>query len=86
MPNCAEHVVEIYIAISNGFSKILSRWLPLCCEHLSESNVRSCKHLALIESCTNLAGDSPQNNHQAPVVQRVDNAIHWINRYPVDKC
>ena len=22
----------------------------------------------------------------APVVQRVDNAIHWINRYPVDKC
>ena len=23
---------------------------------------------------------------QAPVVQRVDNAIHRINRYPVDKC
>ena len=23
---------------------------------------------------------------QAPVVQRLDNAIHWINRYPVDKC
>ena len=22
----------------------------------------------------------------APVVQRLDNAIHWINRYPVDKC
>ena len=23
---------------------------------------------------------------QAPVVQRVDNAIHRINRYPADKC
>ena len=22
----------------------------------------------------------------APVVQRLDNAIHWINRYPADKC
>ena len=21
-----------------------------------------------------------------PVVRRVDNAIHWINGYPVDKC
>ena len=25
-------------------------------------------------------------HHQAPVVQRMDNAIHRINRYPVDKC
>ena len=24
--------------------------------------------------------------HQAPVVQRLDNAIQQINRYPVDKC
>ena len=24
--------------------------------------------------------------HQVPVVQRLDNAIHRINRYPVDKC
>ena len=24
--------------------------------------------------------------YQAPVVQRLDNAIHWRNRYPVDKC
>ena len=23
---------------------------------------------------------------QAPVVQRLDNAIHRINHYPVDKC
>ena len=23
---------------------------------------------------------------QAPVVQRLDNAIQWINRYPADKC
>ena len=23
---------------------------------------------------------------QAPVVQRLDNAIHRINRYPADKC
>ena len=22
----------------------------------------------------------------APVVQRLDNAIHWINEYPADKC
>ena len=26
------------------------------------------------------------NFDQAPVVQRVDNAIHRINHYPVDKC
>ena len=26
------------------------------------------------------------NFYQAPVVQRVDNAIHRINHYPVDKC
>ena len=24
--------------------------------------------------------------NQAPVVQRMDNAIHRINHYPVDKC
>ena len=24
------------------------------------------------------------NLHQAPVVQRLDNAIHWIKLYPVD--
>ena len=23
---------------------------------------------------------------QAPVVQRLDNTIHWINHYPVDNC
>ena len=23
---------------------------------------------------------------QAPVIQRLDNVIHRINRYPVDKC
>jgi len=23
--------------------------------------------------------------HQAPVVRRLDNAIHWINHYPADK-
>ena len=22
--------------------------------------------------------------HQVPVVQKVDNAIHWINHYPLD--
>ena len=27
-----------------------------------------------------------QTIRQAPVVQRLDNAIHRINRYPVDKC
>ena len=25
------------------------------------------------------------NGPLAPVVQKVDSAIHWINRYPVDK-
>ena len=27
---------------------------------------------------------SPIFNLQAPVVQRLDNVIHWINHYPVD--
>ena len=26
-----------------------------------------------------------KNCHQAPVVQKMNNAIHWINLYPVDK-
>ena len=39
-----------------------------------------------------LQGYTPVLNSQypfiqlAPVVQRVDNATHQINRYPVDKC
>ena len=28
----------------------------------------------------------PKPRQQAPVVQRLDNAIHRINRYPADKC
>ena len=27
----------------------------------------------------------PVFTHQAPVVRRLDSAIHWINCYPVDK-
>ena len=27
-----------------------------------------------------------KETHQAQVVQRLDNAIHRINHYPVDKC
>ena len=27
-----------------------------------------------------------QNKLLGLVVQRLDNAIHWINRYPADKC
>ena len=27
-----------------------------------------------------------QGSHLGPVVQRLDNTIHWINHYPVDKC
>ena len=30
-------------------------------------------------------GDIKQQfQHQVPVVRKVDNAIHWINHYPVD--
>ena len=32
------------------------------------------------------SGLDDHGKFQAPVVQRVDNAIHWINHYPVDKC
>ena len=39
---------------------------------ISEGNSRKCQFYSL--------------HHQAPVVQRLDNAIHRINRYPVDKC
>ena len=37
----------------------------------------------------NLENDAKAKHHiklQAPVVQRLGNAIHRINRYPVDKC
>ena len=30
-------------------------------------------------------GGKHNKRHQAPVVQKVDSAIHWINCYPVDK-
>ena len=28
----------------------------------------------------------PRKKDLAQVVQRLDNVIHWINHYPVDKC
>ena len=31
-------------------------------------------------------GGVSNENHLAPVVQRVDSAIRWINHYPMDKC
>ena len=27
-----------------------------------------------------------QSSREPKVVQRLDNAIHWVNRYPADKC
>ena len=48
------------------------------------------KHGDLIERQQNLAIFVGTRRcfviHQAPVVQRLDNAIHQINRYPADKC
>ena len=35
---------------------------------------------------TTMAAQQHSFMKQAPVVQRLDNAIHRINRYPVDKC
>ena len=32
-----------------------------------------------------LAMTCSRNNYLAPVFQKLDNAIHWINHYPVDK-
>ena len=38
-----------------------------------------------LELCLcSLASASLVNNQLAPVVQRLDNTIHWINHYPVD--
>ena len=31
-------------------------------------------------------GEKKPSSEQAPVVQTMDSAIHWINHYPVDKC
>ena len=42
-------------------------------------------HLLLITAITNLSGFVCQAPKVlAPVVQRLDNAIHWINHYPAD--
>ena len=38
-------------------------------------------NLALTLGCLN---SSLNNSAQAPVVRKVDSAIHWINYYPVD--
>ena len=41
----------------------------------------------IIIACTSLYGKMGQGFiDQAPVVQRLDNAIHRINRYPANKC
>jgi len=41
--------------------------------------------LLWLSGCENFSGPS-RNGPLAPVIQRLDNAIHRINRYPVDKC
>ena len=35
--------------------------------------------------CIETKKKEKQNNKQAPVVQRLDNAIHRINHYPADR-
>ena len=47
--------------------------------------IYSCYHL-LKKSNFGLEKNNFRSIDLAPVVQRLDNAIHWINRYPVDKC
>ena len=37
-----------------------------------------------IEACPRHQG--PEISHLAPVIRRLDNTIHRINHYPVDKC
>ena len=33
---------------------------------------------------SNLVDTKPINSQLAPVLQKVDNTVHWINLYPVD--
>ena len=33
---------------------------------------------------TNASRRTRKNKPPAPVFQRVDNAVHWVNQYPVD--
>ena len=39
-----------------------------------------------IKSLLSLITKKKHAEHQVPVVQKMDNAIHRINHYPVDKC
>ena len=57
---------------------------PSCLLSMSKDGWRkiSAMHVTLKAGIS----DSPGYFYQAPVVRRQDNAIHWINRSPVDNC
>ena len=40
--------------------------------------------LSFVNVWVGIAGSHQLNSYQAPVVQKVDNAIHRINHYPLD--
>ena len=50
---------------------------------LANQDYRKKQEMRLIFKCGTM---SPSGLNQAPVVQRLDNAIHRINHYPADKC
>ena len=54
-------------------------------KHHEQQCVLVCQYLKKIRTPTTTSLNKTFNE-QAPVVQRLDNAIHRINRYPADKC
>ena len=56
---------------------------------ITEDNGFNSKCTMLVITCYASIEEAEEDwivTYLAPVVQRLDNAIHWVNRYPVDKC
>ena len=64
--------------------------MPLCFHPVECHAIHaSCTIKGLVTNCTVIFADYAKFSgvlNQAPVVRKVDSAIHRINRYPVDKC
>ena len=70
---CEYELTDVTVVYENKliWTFIIIIYLPL--------NITKIKNTAC-----RLLGEETSENHLAPVVRKVDNAIHWINHYPVD--
>ena len=75
------YCVELHYGTVLALQLLLGNWVEIC----SQNNP-----MMQFDTTPTSNGQLHSNTrilfiHQAPVVQKLDNAIHWINRYPEDR-